>query len=223
MRFGWLAAAAALVCSGQASAADFLTFTFTVDGTEDRVINQSGTRGNIYRSGPVIGPIVAVVPIAALGLSTYSYYNFSPAVSFYVEQFGLTATNTSLSFNESYGPYASGKADNHSVSLSLCGNFNSLIPGTSVAIDPACSTAQFFQGIFLGLDVGGDGSSFTGRVTSLTVAAGSGTPPAFGVINLPILPVPEPASWAMMIAGFGAISALARRRKGGVADRMLVG
>ncbi len=34
-----------------------------------------------------------------------------------------------------------------------------------------------------------------------------------GVLNLPAVAVPEPASWALMIAGFGVTGAVARRRR----------
>ena len=39
---------------------------------------------------------------------------------------------------------------------------------------------------------------------------------ALGELNFTAAAVPEPASWAMMIAGFGLVGATARRRRGTV-------
>jgi hypothetical protein len=55
--------------------------------------------------------------------------------------------------------------------------------------------------------VGDKGETFS----SITLSSGANS---FEVDNLAIAGVPEPASWAMMLVGFGGLGALLRRRRG---------
>ena len=72
---------------------------------------------------------------------------------------------------------------------------------------------SFFRGEPTGIGLAGDGTSFKGTVTGLTVTEGFGAAPAYGLVNAPVLPVPEPATWATMILGMGAIGYALRRRR----------
>jgi choice-of-anchor C domain-containing protein len=54
-----------------------------------------------------------------------------------------------------------------------------------------------------------------GSQTTLTFAGGNPGPwgAALDNVNVSLVPVPEPATWAMLIAGFGLVGAVARRRR----------
>ncbi len=69
-------------------------------------------------------------------------------------------------------------------------------------------------------------NSFGGRLTATGVAYSTGTPGDFAtIVEAPVTRygagtigyVPEPASWALLIVGFGMVGVAARRRKGAVA------
>jgi hypothetical protein len=65
------------------------------------------------------------------------------------------------------------------------------------------------------------GTATTGaELLALPAQTLSSTGLSFGVVQLPDVPgaVPEPASWAMLIAGFGLIGAVLRRRRAAVAE-----
>ncbi len=71
-------------------------------------------------------------------------------------------------------------------------------------IDSACSTFEYE------LRSPSAGQQFTGKVTSLLIEAGNtlGTGDTFRVSA-----VPEPATWAMMLLGFGMVAGMARYRR----------
>jgi hypothetical protein len=116
------------------------------------------------------------------------------------------------------------------IGLSEDGRFLYLIaidgrqPGYSVGVTTSDEAALMIDlGIFDGLNLDGGGS------TALVQSGAGGSPDlidspsgSFGVVerldgnNLGVfasaLPTPEPSTWAMMLAGFGALALLARRR-----------
>jgi hypothetical protein len=116
------------------------------------------------------------------------------------------------------------------IGLSEDGRFLYLIaidgrqPGYSVGVTTSDEAALMIDlGIFDGLNLDGGGS------TALVQAGPGGSPDlidspsgSFGVVerldgnNLGVfasaLPTPEPSTWAMMLAGFGGLALLARRR-----------
>jgi hypothetical protein len=55
---------------------------------------------------------------------------------------------------------------------------------------------------------------WVGQVNAIRVVGQDlgGASPGFDLTHIEVLAVPEPATWAMMILGFGAVGALARRR-----------
>jgi hypothetical protein len=81
--------------------------------------------------------------------------------------------------------------------------------GSSFAADicPGCTVAQQQQAINDAAHFDGQPTSFTGTY-SLGAATGSGT---FSIA------VPEPSTWALMIAGFGLVGGMARRRRSATA------
>jgi hypothetical protein len=98
-------------------------------------------------------------------------------------------------------------------------------PGYSVGVTTSDEAALMIDlGVFDGLNLDGGGS------TALLQSGVGGSPDlidspsgSFGVVerldsnNLGVfasaLPTPEPSTWAMMLAGFGALALLAGRRK----------
>ena len=78
-------------------------------------------------------------------------------------------------------------------------------PGSLVRLEGDGSITTIFGGLIAptGLQIGADGAFY---VTQFSASPGVGQ-------VLRIAAVPEPASWAMMILGFGAIGMAARRRR----------
>lgn len=93
--------------------------------------------------------------------------------------------------------------------------------------DPASSGANVAYATFLGLVSGGfltwynpvqqitaaDGSTFTVEFVDLVGVAFGGTTYAPVKITVDSVAVPEPATWALMIGGFGLAGAALRRRR----------
>lgn len=103
------------------------------------------------------------------------------------------------------------------------------VAGTFGGVAGTASTISFGNGIFAGLSINaanlgftqfGNPTLFTGAPGNPTFLTGSFTliNPFFGNGNLTISPaavagaVPEPATWAMMLIGFGGIGFAMRRR-----------
>jgi len=205
MRFGWVVAAAALVMgAGQAQAADFLTIKFDVSGYAYRDINATPT--NIHREGALNSAIEVVVAAKSFGdLRNEAYFGPTYLRDTYVGDL----SDDGYRLSETTGSYT--KGPNRSFDVFACGSFAGLSGSFRVAVNPLCSTVTFGRGE--PNSQGGDGARFQGVVTQLTVTEYFGTPERFGLINGPVLPVPEPASWAMMILGAGAIGAASRKHR----------
>jgi choice-of-anchor C domain-containing protein len=57
------------------------------------------------------------------------------------------------------------------------------------------------------------GFTATGPSTTLSFASATGTPYGPALDNVSVVAVPEPASWALMILGFGGLGAVLRRQR----------
>lgn len=81
-------------------------------------------------------------------------------------------------------------------------------PGSLVRLETDGSITTIFSGLIAptGLEIGADGAFY---VTQFSDSSGIGQ-------VLRIAAVPEPASWAMLILGFGTVGLVARRRRLGV-------
>lgn len=204
-----LAATALAAMPSTAHAADYLTYSFDVSGyaTRDR---QESPAITYHRQGFLDGKITLVVPVSKFGGFTYNQ-TFGP--SYAVDSLTGILSATGFDVAEAALPYPKGPS--RFLALDACGAFGGLSGSFSVAVNPLCSAVSFYRGEPTVPGLAGDGASFAGTVTRLTVTEGFGRPAAYGFVNAPVLPVPEPATWAMMILGLGAIGVTARRRRAG--------
>ena len=149
----------------------------------------------------------------------------------------VSVSETNDSFNlivhTSNNPTFTGATTNGSHSIwfiDFTGNsratFTFAAPITAFGIDTAFSqarTATFSGGVSGALSLAANSPGFFGAIsdtpfTSVVVdLSGSGTNVgfdalAFGIAAPPSAPVPEPAAWAIMIAGFGLVGAAMRSR-----------
>lgn len=76
----------------------------------------------------------------------------------------------------------------------------------------ALSTSSPYQGVYVTGDDYADGHLFSPNASTGDPSGGVDRDLAFRVIGATTAGVPEPASWALMIVGFGAIGATVRRR-----------
>lgn len=93
-------------------------------------------------------------------------------------------------------------------------NDNGLLPYD--ALVTFGDNSQAIYGLGTGGGVGGYfGITSTNRIKAINFGPGGGISQtgAFAIDNLSVGGVPEPASWAMLIAGFGFVDAAARRRR----------
>ncbi len=203
-----MAAAVALAAMpSTAHAADYLTYTFDVSGYATRDVQPSaGT--SYHREGFLTSTIQFVVPVGQFGGFAYSRF-LGP--SYAADSIVGALSATGLDVTEGTLPYVNGPS--RSFAIDACGSFGGLSGSFSVAVNPLCSSVSFFRGQPTGPGLAGDGAWFRGTVTDLTVAEGFGAAPAYGLINAPVLPVPEPATWATMILGMGAVGWAMRRRR----------
>ncbi|MDQ6628126.1 MAG: PEP-CTERM sorting domain-containing protein [Pseudomonadota bacterium] len=90
-------------------------------------------------------------------------------------------------------------------------NFLSTFPGNGVAgfvFKVDALQQSFVNGLIL---AGGSGTTLA---LEASIADATGGPESFTVINLgPVNPVPEPETYALMLAGLGALGYVARRRR----------
>jgi hypothetical protein len=81
---------------------------------------------------------------------------------------------------------------------------------TDIVGDPTGAGTPFSEFFFYSDDNwGGDGFTVTGTIRMSGAGGGSGNGALFKTGNY----VPEPATWAMLIAGFGMTGAAMRRRQ----------
>jgi hypothetical protein len=188
-----LAATASLALAGTANAASIITGTFAA--------NLIG----IASTPPAIGPGAVLTNVA--GQVSGVGGQFSPVALLTPLTFAtVTATNaTPVSFTSAFGNFAgmvsnltSVPAPNAVVSFNSLGTFT---PGGTLsgfAAGPALLTVSFTQTFQQGPNAG---------------AFSTQSPTISGSFTLSSAAVPEPASWAMLIAGFGLVGVAARRRQ----------
>ena len=103
-------------------------------------------------------------------------------------------------------------------SLDAAGTFTQLDRPLTLTLTGSGVGGVVTNTIFLNADAAASFANFTFDdfvdISSLTIT-GSQEFPEFAIDNLVLLPsaVPEPASWAMLIAGFGVIGSVLRRRR----------
>lgn len=221
MRFGWLAAAAAMVLSaGQADAA-------TIVKNFNSSYARAGSTGPFYFEG--------------LNLSNTNFIFESGVINYtlglnhqrFIE--GTTPSSPgTLNYSGNVGFEILGLTNAPRVFLSV--PFSGSVPCEGAS----CRFSFLTSGVY---NIPEDaleyfatarlpGITATGEITANATVAGQGARPSSGqpetgffargniTFETAINPVPEPASWAMMIAGFGMVGGAMRRRKGKVTTRV---
>ena len=203
MRFGWLAAAAAMVCAGQVSAQTFVRFEAIGFGLVTP-----------YPQGGVAGSIYASAFRAEFSLLT--------DIGSYTGPAGATYVGTGNTFSASaanYVAYATGPTsgmltyNETRIGQGIQLRVNYQDTDTAGGLPSAVAGPEALGAIDYSL---GDGVSapfsFRGTVGLFRVLGTSSTFENFWAATQPGV-VPEPASWLTMILGFGAIGWAARRRR----------
>lgn len=184
---------ALLLSSSYAHAARTITLTVDASGTGFRVVGYGQNGANLV---PLIASQVSVVlqgnddfpNYFVGGRSDASFQAYFDDNAFYFS----TMTPT-----QSYYEFSGGG--------SVCTN-NGSVAGAYNA-DPSCSTLRYSSSY-----PGGYGDSFEGKITRYTIAEGN----TLGGAELRVIAlVPEPSTWALMLAGFGMVGYAMRRRKVG--------
>jgi hypothetical protein len=189
-------AAAAVAATMMAAPAAAVSMTGTV------AVSILGVSSDVSPIG--VGSTLTVTGFAASGSTTDDFAPLAPTALTTVSNF--VATNGSVfSFTSLWGDFtgtvsnvvASGPASNRVLSAYALGTFTPL--GIFSGFDPglASLTFAFTQNNLQDGEPGAIGGSFT-----------LSTPPSA---------IPEPASWAMLIAGFGLSGAALRRRRAATA------
>ena len=227
-------AAAALAVSAPASAAiifDFNTGLLTVDSTttvgDSTTIDFSGFAPG---SSPIPG-LTSSLTLTFQGLSGNNYlFNYllantstSPIDAARVTEFGFTSITpnpnlTNSSVTGTYGTVASGNFPG-GTTLEFCAkngqnnNCTGSQGGPDVGQSGSGSLTIAFDTLNSQITLGGLTVRYQGIYsTALGISDGS-------AIGTPTPPVPEPATWAMMLIGFGATGyALRRRRRAAIAQ-----
>lgn len=125
------------------------------------------------------------------------YFRTIDRVEYYAQFADTGLTLTTLSFNAGAGqfyPY---------LSASTC--YTGAAAATSESYSPPCGS-YYLNASFGGPPV----EEFSGSVTSVKIANGD-TTGGLGIIYGSV--VPEPATWALMLAGFGMVGFAMRRRR----------
>jgi hypothetical protein len=192
-------AASALVFAAPASAA--INFTFGPGGSAPSagytVIDDFSTDAGIGGGGfqiktppadgngapPASSNGSAYLSVLAGGSATI---NFTPASSFQFDWGSVDSYNT-LVINSTAGS-----------ETVVPGSMNFMNPANGDQVSPGTN------GLFT--VTGAPGQKFT----SITLTSSQNS---FEIDNLAVAGVPEPANWALMIAGFGAIGVMSRRRR----------
>jgi hypothetical protein len=211
MRFGWLAAAAAMVCAGQASAQTWVKYEVSGTGY------QRPTDGGGVFNGPASAKDVSASFIILVGPpGTYSFLPTEQAGSIFKTdgnvftasvpsfrtfeangtQSGLLTGSQNIAVNGGGG--SAGSFTINYTDLDAAGGFPTFL-GT-YAITGSIGFQQFGSGQ-------GSGINTFANLTRLAISSANG----FQLLN--VTAVPEPASWAMMIFGVGAIGAVTRRKR----------
>jgi hypothetical protein len=108
----------------------------------------------------------------------------------------VNAGATTLSFSDNGGPFTYDYDDYYQGEENFTFSATYLGQSVTAAFSPSSNQSGGFVG-FLGNDVNGNESDFSFEPTLVATAGG----------------VPEPASWALMLGGFGLAGAALRRRR----------
>lgn len=199
-----LLVATALCGASPAAAASYLAFDFYAKGTGTEFIgSRTGTTPNMQRdfnqfSGTLYYNLEGSTPpqTTPTGIS-YAGLISTPVV------LGQTAAS---GFNfQAFTPFTSGFIS-YAINGSACfGNTDPFsTPTGAYATDPSCSaiTANYSDGFAI------YGYDFTGIVQSVN----------FRIVEAETIPditfsIPEPSTWALMLAGFGMVGYAMRRRR----------
>lgn len=204
-----LLAAASTFAATSANAALYVQYTFESRGTGTLITQGLMDPAPTFRSleGFKTTFVVPLTGIYSVFYSRTDHDQFrAPATpgsnALGAGETGLDAYQNSLSFfskGTSYvGPF--------NVSGSLCGSFGTTLPTTSFVTDPSCSNLSASYGD-RGFYV-----SYYGAITNTKVELLNGDLPGFGIVGVTPI-IPEPATWAMMLLGFGIIAGAARYRR----------
>jgi hypothetical protein len=146
---------------------------------------------------------VPFLPAAATGGTGIYTFNIGSAVSFDFSAFGTALPNAQITVTNV------GTGDNASFAASLL--------GTVQANGALQGSQQLGFGFLNGNPLPSEDINFNNQIDStyrIDLSGGGQTVTAFAQIGAgAVAAVPEPATWAMMIGGFGAIGASMRRRK----------
>jgi len=198
-----LVAVAALAYSSSAYAATFMQYTFTGSGSGVRYEN-----GSLDPSVPLLAFQATFFvdldanPVGSNGAGFYtsngkdSYFSFGPAPSelTYVDlQNGALTASSSKQFPSDFLVSLTVDFGAQAVSFANLTNSSRLLSGTFSYSNIGRSVRESAEGTITGFSVQSVDSPRTAD--------------AF------FTPVPEPATWGMMLAGFGIIGAAARRRQ----------
>ena len=216
--------AAVTVVSGPTPGSTTATFT-PAPGTNTAVLNFNGFSGN---GGPTIPNLTAQLSLSLLGVAGNSYKfgyvltNTSSApISSRISIFGFNANPNFASVSNitgAFGMLSSGNQPNGLPNLEFClrtGNGGQCSGGGGGGLTNSQSANGGFWLNFNSPQTSLALSDFSVRYQSVAgagnVTSASGVP--FGL-------VPEPATWAMMILGFGLIGGALRSRKATTATRV---
>jgi hypothetical protein len=205
-RFKVALCASVLFCSTQAEAARYLVVDIAASGVG---------RGSIgSRTGP--------------GMRSYDFTTYYASFSYYLDGFNppFSTANTLTVFGQQLYTYVSGTFSSSGYNFSTVSPLNGFVAYNltgkacysnptptaittgSPAFDPACSTfsASYSDGFAV------TAYNFTGNLTGIN----------FRVVEADTLPgitfsIPEPATWALMLAGFAMTGYALRRRRASVA------
>ena len=194
MRFGWLAAAAALVCAGNASAQTFVSYE--AQGTGELISQNSGPL--VFKTGDLFFRfVVEVDPGYSSGPSygTGSFFQYQNRSTLFTA--GLTSGNIAINFQDFPTQY--GASANAAISLNPGGEQTFLAISNESA---ATGTINYTTITPYG------GTRTSGTITRLVKL---GTVSQFFSPSADVLP--EPGTWAMMIFGTAAIGYGMRRRR----------
>ncbi len=200
MAIGWKVAlaAASLACGSSAQAA-FITYTIEVAGTGSRTNYDLSNIANTRVTG-LQGVVVTVGFNAVEGnVSANLPGDFGSYAQIRAEDPGLRL---------SFSPAAFGYDLSGSGSICVAGGAPAALPVTGVPILSGCTLAYnlvFPRGLRT--------ESFSGTVTSFTVSSQASGTNFFTIASI----VPEPSTWALMLAGFGLVGYSLRRRRTTVA------